>query len=100
MRRVVITGLGLVSPLAGDVEYSWKRLLEGKSGVRRITEFDVSDLSCQIAARIPVGDGTNGTYNADLHMESKEQRKVDAFIVYAIAAADQALADAEWFPQE
>ncbi|MCZ2203788.1 beta-ketoacyl-ACP synthase II [Bartonella sp. A05] len=99
MRRVVVTGLGLVSPLAGDVEYSWKRLLEGKSGVRRITEFDVDDLSCQIAARIPVGDGKNGTYNADLHMETKEQRKVDPFIVYAMAAADQALADAEWHPE-
>ncbi|ALE03973.1 beta-ketoacyl-ACP synthase II [Bartonella ancashensis] len=99
MRRVVVTGLGLVSPLAGDTENSWKRLLEGKSGVRRVTEFDVSDLSCQIAARIPVGDGTNGTYNADLYMDLKEQRKVDAFITYAIAAADQALADAEWHPK-
>ncbi|WP_455475630.1 beta-ketoacyl-ACP synthase II [Bartonella sp. B17] len=99
MRRVVVTGLGLVSPLAGDVEYSWKRLLEGRSGVRRIMEFDVSDLPCQIAARIPLGDGTNGTYNADLYMEPKEQRKVDAFIVYAMAAAEQALADAEWHPK-
>ncbi|CBI76233.1 3-oxoacyl-acyl carrier protein synthase II [Bartonella clarridgeiae 73] len=99
MRRVVVTGLGLVSPLAGDVEWTWKRLLEGKSGVRRITEFDVADLPCQIAGRIPLGDGTNGTYNADLHMEPKEQRKVDPFITYAIAAADQALADAEWFPK-
>lgn len=60
MRRVVVTGLGLVSPLAGNIEYSWKRLLEGRSGVRRITEFDVSDLPCQIAARIPLGDGTEG----------------------------------------
>ncbi|KEG16591.1 beta-ketoacyl-ACP synthase II [Bartonella bacilliformis] len=99
MRRVVVTGLGLVSPLAGDVECSWRRLLEGKSGVRRITEFDVVDLPCQIAARVPVGDGTNGTYNADLHMEPKQQRKVDPFIVYAVAAADQALADAEWCPK-
>ncbi|AGF75615.1 beta-ketoacyl-ACP synthase II [Bartonella vinsonii] len=99
MRRVVITGLGLVSPLAGDVEWSWKRLLEGKSGIRRITEFDVSDLPCQIAARIPLGDGTNGTYNADLYMDPKEQRKVDAFIVYAMAAASQALSDAEWSPK-
>ncbi|WP_343358398.1 beta-ketoacyl-ACP synthase II [Bartonella schoenbuchensis] len=99
MRRVVVTGLGLVSPLAGNVEYSWKRLLEGRSGVRRITEFDVADLPCQIAARIPLGDGTNGTYNADLHMEPREQRKVDAFITYAVAAADQAFADAEWCPK-
>ncbi|WP_332066107.1 beta-ketoacyl-ACP synthase II [Bartonella sp. CB189] len=99
MRRVVVTGLGLVSPLAGDVECSWKRLLDGKSGVRRITEFDVSDLPCQIAARVPFGDGTNGTYNADLYMDPKEQRKVDPFIIYAMAASDQALADAEWYPK-
>ena len=68
MRRVVITGMGLVSPLAGDVEHSWKRLLEGKSGVRRVTEFDVDDLPCQIAGRIPLGDGSDGTFNDDLHM--------------------------------
>lgn len=99
MRRVVITGLGLVSPLAGNVECSWSRLLEGRSGVRCITEFDVDDLPCRIAARIPVGDGTDGTYNADLYMEPKEQRKVDPFITYAIAASDQALSDAEWYPK-
>lgn len=98
MRRVVITGLGLVSPLAGDVEHSWKRLLEGKSGVRRVTEFEVDDLPCQIAGRIPLGDGSNGTFNADLHMEPKEQRKVDPFILYAMGAADEALDDAGWHP--
>lgn len=99
MRRVVITGLGLVSPLAGNVKDSWERLLDGKSGARRVTEFDVDDLPCQIACRVPVGDGTNGTFNADLHMEPKEQRKVDPFIVYAMAAADEALDDADWHPQ-
>ncbi|MBA8841200.1 beta-ketoacyl-ACP synthase II [Ochrobactrum sp. RH2CCR150] len=99
MRRVVITGLGLVSPLASGVEESWKRLLAGESGARRITEFEVDDLACQIACRIPVGDGTNGTFNADLHMEPKEQRKVDPFIVYAVGAADQALDDANWHPE-
>lgn len=99
MRRVVITGLGLVSPLAGNVKDSWERLLDGKSGARRITEFEVDDLACQIACRIPVGDGTDGTYNPDLHMEPKEQRKVDPFIIYAMAAADEALDDADWHPQ-
>lgn len=99
MRRVVITGLGLVSPLASGVEETWKRLIAGESGARRITEFEVDDLACQIACRIPVGDGTNGTFNADLHIEPKEQRKVDPFIVYAVGAADQALDDADWHPE-
>lgn len=99
MRRVVITGLGLVSPLAGNVEHSWSRLLEGRNGARRVTEFEVDDLACQIACRIPVGDGSNGTFNPDLHMEPKEQRKVDPFIVYAMAAADEALDDADWHPE-
>ncbi len=99
MRRVVITGLGLVSPLASGVEETWKRLLAGESGARRVTEFEVDDLPCQIACRVPVGDGSNGTFNADLHMEPKEQRKVDPFIVYAVGAADQALDDANWHPE-
>ena len=72
MRRVVITGLGLVSPLANGVEKTWERLLEGKSAARRVTEFEVDDLACQIACRIPVGDGTDGTFNADDYMEPKE----------------------------
>ncbi|MDR6431580.1 beta-ketoacyl-ACP synthase II [Brucella pseudogrignonensis] len=99
MRRVVITGLGLVSPLASGVEETWKRLIAGESGARRVTEFEVDDLACQIACRIPLGDGTNGTFNPDLHMEQKEQRKVDPFIVYAVGAADQALDDANWHPE-
>lgn len=99
MRRVVITGLGLVSPLASGVEETWKRLFAGESGARRVTEFEVDDLACQIACRIPVGDGTNGTFNPDLHMDPKEQRKVDPFIVYAVGAADQALDDAGWHPE-
>ena len=99
MRRVVITGLGLVSPLASGVEATWSRLLAGQSGARRVTEFEVEDLPCKIACRIPVGDGTNGTFNPDDWMEPKEQRKVDPFIIYAVAAADQALADAKWAPE-
>ena len=93
MRRVVITGLGLVTPLGCGVEATWSRLLAGHSGARRVEEFDVSDLSCQIACFVPRGDGSNGTFNPNDWMEPKEQRKVDDFIVYAMAAADQALAD-------
>jgi 3-oxoacyl-[acyl-carrier-protein] synthase II len=99
MRRVVITGLGLVSPLASGVELTWSRLLAGKSGARLVTEFDVEDLPCKIACRIPVGDGSDGTFNPDDWMEPKEQRKVDPFIIYAMGAADQALADAKWAPE-
>jgi 3-oxoacyl-[acyl-carrier-protein] synthase II len=98
MRRVVITGLGMVSPLGCGVEASWKRLLAGENGARRVTEFEVSDISCQIACTIPRGDYSAGAYNPDEWMEPKEQRKVDDFIVYAMAAADQALTDAEWHP--
>ncbi len=100
MRRVVITGLGMVSPLACGVEASWKRLIAGESGARRITEFDVSDLACQIGCTIPRGEYAEGGYNPDEWMEPKEQRKVDDFIVYAMCAADQALADANWHPSE
>ena len=96
MRRVVVTGLGLVTPLASGVDATWSRLLAGQSGAGRVTGFEVSDLSCQIACAIPRGDGTNGTFNPDQWMEPKEQRKVDAFIVYAMAAADQAIADSGW----
>jgi len=100
MRRVVITGLGIVSPLGCGVEASWKRLIAGESGARRITEFDVSDLACQIGCTIPRGDYAQGAYNPDEWMEPKEQRKVDDFIVYAMCAADQALADADWHPSD
>ncbi|WP_062226224.1 beta-ketoacyl-ACP synthase II [Aureimonas frigidaquae] len=99
MRRVVITGLGMVSPLANGVEHSWSRLLAGQSGAQRVTDFDVDDLACQIACQIPKGDGTDGTFNADSVMEPKEQRKVDPFIIYAVGAADEALADAGWAPE-
>ena len=93
LRRVVITGLGLVTPLGCGVEATWSRLLKGQNGARRIEEFDVSDLSCQIACTIPKGAGSEGLFNPDEWMEPKEQRKVDDFIVYAVAAAKQALAD-------
>ena len=99
MRRVVITGLGIVSPLGCGVEQTWSRLKAGENAAGRIDTFDVSDLSCQVACEIPRGDGSNGTYNADDWMEPKEQRKVDDFIVFAMAAADQALDDADWHPE-
>ncbi len=98
MRRVVITGLGLVTPLGCGVEATWSALLEGKSGARRISEFEAADLACQIACFIPRGDGSAGTFNPDQWMEPKEQRKVDDFIIYAMAAADQALADSGYKP--
>ncbi|MDR3372315.1 MAG: beta-ketoacyl-ACP synthase II [Ancalomicrobiaceae bacterium] len=98
MRRVVITGLGMVTPLGSGVDTTWSNILAGKSGAVRIADFEVDDLACQIAARIPRGDGTNGTFNPDLWMEPKEQRKVDEFIVFAMAAAAEALNDAGWHP--
>src|SRR4051812_456221 len=98
MRRVVVTGLGMVTPLACGVESTWQRLIEGQSGVRRIERFDVSDIPSKIAGQIPRGDGSDGTYNPDQWMEPKEQRKVDDFIVYGMCAARQALDDAGWRP--
>jgi 3-oxoacyl-[acyl-carrier-protein] synthase II len=99
MRRVVITGLGMVSPLGASVEASWRRLLDGRSGASRIEAFETADLACRIACSIPRGDGSDGTFNPDQWMEPKEQRKVDPFIVYAMAAATQALADSGWHPR-
>jgi 3-oxoacyl-[acyl-carrier-protein] synthase II len=99
MRRVVITGTGMVSPLGCGTEITWQHLLAGKSGARLVTEFEVEDLPAKIACRIPVGDGTDGTFNADDWMEPKEQRKVDPFILYGMAAATMALDDANWHPE-
>ena len=99
MRRVVVTGMGMVTPLGSGVQTTWSRLLAGESGAVRVTDFEVSDLPSQIACRIPRGDGSNGTFNPDRSMEPKEQRKVDDFIIYAMAAADEALADSGWKPE-
>jgi 3-oxoacyl-[acyl-carrier-protein] synthase II len=99
MRRVVVTGLGMVTPLGCGVEATWSRILDGQSGARQVDGFDVSDLACRIACQIPRGDGTGGTFNPDDWMEPKEQRKVDPFIVYAMAAASEALKDAGWHPK-
>src|ERR1051325_5687675 len=99
MRRVVVTGLGMVAPLGAGVESTWKQILDSKSGAAKIEKFDVSDLPCKIACEIKRGDGSNGSFNPDRWMEPKEQRKVDDFIVYSMAAAGQALDDAAWQPE-
>jgi 3-oxoacyl-[acyl-carrier-protein] synthase II len=99
MRRVVVTGLGMVTPLGSGVDATWSRLIEGQSGAGRIADFQVDDLACQIACQIPRGDGSDGTFNADEWMEPKEQRKVDPFIVYAMAASTMALRDSGWEPK-
>jgi 3-oxoacyl-[acyl-carrier-protein] synthase II len=96
MRRVVVTGLGMVSPLACGVEETWMRLLAGKSGAGPITQFDASHLATTYACEIPRGDGTNGTFNADDWMAPKDQRKIDNFILYGMAAAVQAVEDSGW----
>ena len=98
MRRVVVTGLGIVCPLGCGVDATWSGILSGKSGIRKIEKFDVSDIPCKVAGIIPRGDGANGSFNADQWMEPKEQRKVDDFIIYAMAAATQALNDSGWHP--
>ena len=100
MRRVVVTGLGMVTPLADGVEESWRRLLDGQSGASTITKFDPSRVITKYACEVPLGDGSNGTFNADAYLEPKEQRKVDDFILFGIAAADQAVRDSGWMPQD
>ncbi len=98
MKRVVVTGLGMVSPLACGVEATWKRLIAGEAAAARVETFEVSDLPCKIAAQIPRGAAPDA-YRPDEWMEPKDQRRCDEFIVYAIAAATQALADAGWAPK-
>ncbi|HEX3673216.1 MAG TPA: beta-ketoacyl-ACP synthase II [Rhizomicrobium sp.] len=99
MRRVVVTGLGLLTPLACGVEETWSRLLAGESGAGPITKFKVDDLPCRIACHIPRGDGTDGTFNPDQWLDSKEQRRVDDFILYGLTAAQQAVDDSGWAPK-
>src|SRR3954453_13660585 len=99
MRRVVVTGMGVLTPLGCGVEHTWRRILAGESGARKIDKFDVSDLPCRIAMMVPRGQGNgDGTYNPDAWMEPKEQRKVDDFIVYSMCAAKQAIEDSGWKP--
>ena len=99
MRRVVVTGLGLVTPLACGVEESWSALIAGKSGASRITKFKTDDLATKIACQVPRGDGANGSFNPDQWVDSKEQRRMDDFIVFGLAAAKQAVVDSGWVPK-
>jgi 3-oxoacyl-[acyl-carrier-protein] synthase II len=98
MKRVVVTGLGLLTPLGCGVGPNWDRLIAAKSGIRKIERFEVSDLPCRIAGQIPLGDGSDGTFLVDQWIEPKEQRKMDSFIIYALAAAVQAVEDSGWKP--
>jgi 3-oxoacyl-[acyl-carrier-protein] synthase II len=99
MRRVVVTGLGMVTPLACGVEATWERLLAGQSGAGPITRFDPKDVVTKYACEIPMGDGRDGSFNPDDWMEPKDRRKVDDFILYGMAAAVQAVQDSGWEPQ-
>ena len=100
MRRVVVTGLGLVTPLADGVEASWSRILAGQSGAGPIDRFDASNVVTKYACQVPLGDGSDHTFNSDTYMEPKERRKVDDFILYGVAAAQQAVEDANWMPED
>ena len=105
MRRVVVTGLGLVTPVGCGVETAWKNILSGKSGASKIEHFDVSDLGCKVAAVIPRVDGRaggsvdmDGVFDPDQVMSARDAKRVDDFILYSVAAADEALKDAVWNP--
>ena len=99
MRRVVVTGLGLVTPLACGVEETWSRLLAGQSGASVITKFKTDDLATKIACQVPRGDGSDGSFNPDQWVDAKEQRRMDDFIIYGLAAAKQAVQDSGWQAQ-
>jgi len=98
MRRVVITGMGMVTPLADGVQATWKKLINAESGINAITSFDVSDLPAKVAGQVPLGDKP-GEFNAETYITAKERRRVDDFIVYGMAAAQQAIEDSGWVPQ-
>ena len=99
MRRVVVTGLGLVTPLGSGVEHVWKRLTNAESGIRGIQNFDVSDLPSKIAGQVPLGETSEGHFNADDYLAARDQRKLDRFIIFGVAAAQQAIEDAGWMPE-
>jgi len=99
MRRVVVTGVGLVTPLACGVDHSWSRVLNGKSGIGKITKFDASDISCRIAGEVPIGEN-EGDFNESDWVSKKEKRMMDNFIVYGVAAAEQAINDSGWKPEK
>ncbi|CAN7312988.1 beta-ketoacyl-ACP synthase II [Phenylobacterium sp. LjRoot219] len=107
MRRVVVTGIGLVTPLGQGTEHSWKQILAGKSGAGNITAFDTTDYACRVACEVPRVDGRGGggpdvagSFDPDQTMSAKDRRRVDDFILYAIAAADEAVRDSGWAPED
>ena len=100
MRRVVVTGLGMVSPLADGVDETWSRLLDGQSGAGPISLFDTEGFATSYACEVPFGDGSDGSFNPDDYMAPKDQRKVDRFILFAMAAAQQAVEDSGWLPED
>ena len=100
MRRVVVTGLGLVTPLGSGVEPVWRRLVDGRSGLRAIQGFDTSDLPSKIAGQVPHGETADGNLDLDDHVTPQERRRIDPFIIFGLVAADQAVADAEWRPDD
>jgi len=96
MTRVVVTGMGILSPLGAGLDHNWSSLLDGQNGFGKIDRFEVDDIPCQIAGMIPRGDGSNGTFNPDDWVETKDQRKIDPFILYGIVAAQMAVQDSGW----
>ncbi|MEQ9558945.1 MAG: beta-ketoacyl-ACP synthase II [Rhodospirillales bacterium] len=99
MRRVVVTGLGIVNSLGTGVDLNWSRLLAGQSGIRRLEGYDEYDLPAKIGGTVPLGDGTDGTFNAEAWVPTKDQRRMDTFIIYGLAAAIQAIEDSGWKPE-
>ena len=100
MRRVVITGMGMVTPLGDGVDTNWRRLMAAESGIRSIQSFDTSDLATKIAGEVPLGDSANGHFDANAYVAPKDQRKLDKFLIFGLAAAQQAVEDAGWKPQD
>src|SRR4051794_39710776 len=107
MRRVVVTGIGLITPLGQGFEHSWTELLAGKSGAGNITAFDATDYACRVACEVPRVDGRGGggagvpgSFDPDQTMSPKDRRRVDDFILYAVAAAEEAVRDSGWAPQD
>ena len=100
MRRVVVTGMGMVTPLGDGVDTNWRRLIAAESGIRSIQAFDTSDLATKIAGEVPQGDKANGHFNVDAYLAPKDQRKLDKFIIFGLAAAEQAVEDSGWKPKD
>ena len=100
MRRVVVTGLGLITPLGSGVAHNWQRLIDGESGIGAIQGFDVADLPSKVAGQVPLGETAEGGFNVDDYLTPKERRRLDPFIVFGLAAAQQAVEDADWRPDD